>query len=175
MASNRSLLYLDFGYLTARQMWEEVGLPAYQRFTAEPSRATAVESAVHAWHIHEWVWHEANPGTDTQRNPVYQTFRDNLVIACPELAWVHDIADATKHRGLGRPVDVQRLNPAVAGGSFSVNGRLLSVGGKVLRFRGTGLTIELTDGSRHAVADVLANVIAFWQAHFAKASLPPSE
>jgi len=166
MASNRTVLYVDFGYSTAREMWEEVGLPAYQRFTVGQGRATAVEAAVHAWHIHEWVWHEANPGTDTQRNPAYRAFRDNLIAVCPELAWVHDIADAAKHRGLGRPVNVQRVNPATPGKVLAISGKALLVGGKILMVGGAGLSIELTDGSQHAVADVLAVVIAFWRAHF---------
>lgn len=176
MTSNRNVLYVDFGYATAREMWEEVGLVAYQRFTGGQSRANAVEAAVHAWHIHEWAWHEANPGIDTQRNPAYRAFRDNLFTTCPELAWVRDIADAAKHRGLGRPADVQRVNPPVAGKALLLGGKLWSVGGgKILMAGGVGLTIELTDGSRHAVADVLANVIAFWQEYFEKASLQHPE
>lgn len=166
MPTNRSILYVDFGYSTAREMWEEVGIPTYNKFVGDQNRATAMEAAIHAWHIHEWAWHEDNPGTDSQRDPAYRIFRDSLISDCPELGWARDIADAAKHRGLGRPVDVQRVNAAVGGGVLAIGGKVILVGGKAVMLPRAGLSIELTDGTQHAIADVLARVVAFWQSYF---------
>ncbi len=174
MPKNRSVRYIDFGYLSAREEWEEVGLPAYEMFRVAPSRATAMNAAVHAWHAQDWIWHENNPGIDTHGNAKFNAFRRQLIEDCPELEWVGDIADAAKHRGLGRPnpPQVQRMNPAVPGrGVLMSGGKVVLTGSGAILLGGVGLTIELTDGSQHAMADVLASVIEFWRAHFEKAPL----
>ena len=177
MASSRSVVYVDLGFTTARQEWEEVGLPAYERFKEAPGRATAMDAAIHAWHVQDWIWHENNPGVDTYRNRAFYAFRDKLIDGCPELEWVGDIADASKHRGLGKltPPQVQRMTPAVRPKPLRVGGRLIAVeGGKVLAVGGSPLTIELIDGDKREVAVVLKTVVDFWQAHFAGTSAPPS-
>ena len=50
-------------------------------------------------------------------------------------------------------------------------GKVVLTGSGAILLGGVGLTIELTDGSQHAMADVLASVIEFWRAHFEKAPL----
>ena len=169
MASKqRSVLYVDFGFTSAKEFWREVGLPAYDRFKANPNRQTAIEASLHAWHVHEWVWHDANRDMDT-KGPAYDAFRDALIAKRPELAWVRDIADAGKHRGLSRqkPLPVVKgvstgdLQQLVGGdGSFLVDseGRYLAGPGD--------LEIKLTGGKPRQAATVLATVIAFWEAHF---------
>jgi hypothetical protein len=52
--------------------------------------------------VHEWIWHEQHPGEDTRHNDKYQKFQSEIVGHCPELAWVRDVADASKHCGLAR-------------------------------------------------------------------------
>ena len=171
MGTNRKVVYVEFGYHTAREEWEEVGLPAYERFKLSPTRATAMEVAIHAWHAQDWLWHEVNPGVDTHSNPAFAAFRKQLIADCQELEWVGDIADAAKHRGLGRPKppQVERMNLAQEPKLLLwSNGRLaLTTNGKGILVGGRPLTIELTDGSKHEVAQVLERVVEFWQARFA--------
>lgn len=95
----REVQYVNFGFESAHDVWAEVVLPAYERFIAVPSRANAIDVSGHAWHIHEWIWHEQHPGSDTRNNKDYESFRDKLLSDCPELAWVRDVADAGKHCG----------------------------------------------------------------------------
>jgi hypothetical protein len=162
MPSNRNVLYVDFGFASARQYWDEVVLPARDRFTAAPNRTHAIEAAVAAWHLHEWLWHERNPGEDTQGNKKYRAFRDTLLSDCPELTWVRDVADAGKHRGLGRQAEVRRMMDSAAAGGFGA----FAFG--VSPFGGTEpvpipLTIALNDGSYHQLKDVLTKVIEYWR------------
>jgi hypothetical protein len=167
MPSNRTVLYVDFGYVSAREFWQEVGLPAINRFLLEGNRGNAIEASSQAWHIHEWVWHESHPGEDTRYNTDYRTFQNDLIVRCPELAWVRDIADAGKHRGLGRPAALRRVDKT----SSILLGRdgsmLLGRDGEVLLSR-PELTIEMSDGSIHAVAVALRAVAAFWDKWFEK-------
>ena len=169
-----SVRYLDSNNTTALQMWKVIGFPAYQRFVAAPSWPTAMDAAVPAWHIHEWVWHELHPNTETRNNPDYTKFLEKLFDDRSELAWVRDIADAAKHCGLGRPTNVQNVEPAVPPKPLIFGGMLIAVaGGNVLGVGGSPLIIELIDGNRHDVALVLKLVAEFWQKWFALASPPP--
>ena len=160
MPSNRSVQYVDFGYSTARQYWEEAGLAAYQRFTEQGSRQTAIDACSHAWHIHEWLWHELHPGEDTQGNPPFLVFRKDLIDECEELAWVRDVSNAAKHRGLGRPGEVSAVNNRREGilAGHSLNGRPYGVT--------IGVSIDLTDGTRLDLGGVLSTVIKFWNGRF---------
>ena len=78
-ASNKTVVYVDFGFTSAEQFWAEVVLPAYERFKAEASRANAIDASVHAWHVHYWIWHDQNRGEET-RGRKYKNFTDKLLI-----------------------------------------------------------------------------------------------
>jgi hypothetical protein len=115
-------------------------------FKAEPTRGKAIMACFPAWHIQDWIWHQQHPGEDTRNNSDYQLFQQQLFADCPELQWIRDVADAGKHRGLGRQsVEVREVKSA-----WPLNA--------------TPLTMTLGDGTQHAFADVLDYVIQFWQA-----------
>lgn len=164
-AKQRSVLYVDFGFTSAKEFWREVGMPAYGRFTATQNRGTAIEASTHAWHVIEWVWHDNNPGADTQGNQTFVAFRDGLIAACPELAWVRDIAEAGKHRGLGRSGVVVGSVDTRKPAAVTFGGTPVTFAGQAGVFGG-GLTILMLDGMQYQVAPVLATVIAFWEGHF---------
>ena len=110
MAPNRTVKYVDFGIASAKQFWDESVIPAYEKFKTQPNPSNAFGASFHAWHVHEWIWHERHPGEDTSGNRDYEAFRKNCTDSCPELAWLRDVADAGKHRGLGRrSVEVRRV------------------------------------------------------------------
>jgi hypothetical protein len=147
--TSRAVRYVDFGFTSAREFWDEVVLSAYECFKAEPTRGKAIMACFPAWHIQEWIWYEQHPGENTLGNNEYQQFQHQLFANCPELRWIRDVADAGKHRELGRrTVEVR----AVEG---------------TLRLNAPRLTMILDDDTRHDFADVLQRVIKFWRAnHF---------
>jgi hypothetical protein len=125
-------------------------LPAYECFKAEPSRGKAIMASFPAWHIQDWIWHDQHPGEDTRNSKDYQPFQEKLLLDCPELQWIRDVADAGKHRGLGRKkpkVEVREVK-----GTWPRNA--------------TPLTMTLDDGTQHDFADVLERVIEFWRAKY---------
>jgi hypothetical protein len=148
-ARGKTIQYINFGFTSAREFWDELVLPAYKCFKAEPTRATAIMACFPAWHIQDWIWHQQHPGDGTRNNNDYQQFQQQLFANCPELQWIRDVADAGKHRGLGRQtVEVREVK-----GTWPLNA--------------TPLTMTLDDGTRHDFADVLERVIEFWRAtHF---------
>lgn len=165
--SNKTVQYVDFGFTSAREFWAELVIPAYERFTAQPNRANAITASGHAWHVHEWIWHDEHVGDDTRNSIPYKTFQKTLIDQCPELAWIRDVADAGKHRGLGRPAEVRR----VASGTRLVAGPLggmplgaTPLGGGIVET--TPLCITLTDSSPHDFAEVLSRVMDYWRANY---------
>jgi hypothetical protein len=165
MVSKKSVQYIELGYTTAEQYWREVAWPAYERFKLAPSRQAAIEASMPAWHIHEWIWHEKNPGEDTHGNKKFRKFQKRILTDCPQLSWIRDVADASKHRGLGRqPLEIKRMSlrrrfsGAISGapiGALPISGNGL---GK--------LAIVLNGGSTHDLSDVLACVVGYWQGNW---------
>jgi hypothetical protein len=146
----KTVQYVDFGFTSAREYWAEVVLPAYECFKADPSRGKAIIASFPAWHIQDWIWHEQHPGEDTRNsNKEYTQFQEKLFDDCPELTWIRDVADAGKHRGLGRStLEVRKV----------INTWPLNT---------TPSIIKLTDGAEHDFADVLSRVIEYWRTkHF---------
>src|SRR5262249_16501487 len=76
--------------------------PAVRECRGMASTRSAFQAAQAVWHLHDWVWHQRNRGQDTRGNPAFDTWRNGLLAACPELGWLRDITDASKHPGLGR-------------------------------------------------------------------------
>jgi len=149
-ARKKRVQYVDFGFTSAQEFWDEVVLPAYECFKAEPSRGKAIMACFPAWHIQDWIWHDQHPGEDTRNSKDYQPFQEKLFLDCPELQWIRDVADAGKHRGLGR----QKPKVEVRGvkGTWPRNA--------------TPLTMTLDDGTQHDFADVFERVIEFWRAKY---------
>src|SRR5260370_25415620 len=98
----------------------------------------------------DWLWNDQRPGEDT-RNKEYEIYRQQLFANCPELAWRRDVADASKHRGLGR-ANLQVREVA-----------------KTWPRNTQPLTIVLDNGSEHNITDVLLRVVEYFrEAHFPK-------
>src|SRR5580704_15158446 len=145
---SKTVEYIDFCFTSAREFWDEVVLPAYESFKANPSRGNAIIASLLAWHIQDWIWHEKHPGGDTRSSASYTQFQGKLFYDCPELPWVRDVADAGKHRGLGRStLKVKELR-----NTWPRNA--------------TPLTIKLNDGSEHDFSDALSCVIEYWRTEY---------
>ncbi|MGC1305121.1 MAG: hypothetical protein WA840_22360 [Caulobacteraceae bacterium] len=146
----KTVRYVDFGFTTVREYWAEVAEPAYQRFLNDETRGNAIAACLALWPLHDWLWHEQNPGEDTRkRKKDYDQFRQQFFNNCPELAWLRDVADAGKHRGLGRS-DVQVREVA-----------------KTWPRNTLPLKIMLDDGSEHNITDVLRRIVEYFRkTHF---------
>jgi hypothetical protein len=144
----RTVQYVDFGFTSAREFWSELVLPSHERFKADPSRANAMIASLVAWHVQDWIWHDQRPGEDTRNSKDYPLFQAKLFNDCPELAWIRDVADAGKHRGLGRPT----LEVREVANTWPLNT--------------TPSTIKLDDGTVHDLADVLSRVIEYWRTRY---------
>ncbi len=164
----RCVNYIDFGFTSAHEYWTELVLLTYARFQADSSRANAILVSAGAWHVHEWIWHDLNYSQEA-RGATYTIFKDKLFSACPELCWIHDVADAGKHRGLGRPsVAVQQVVTGTRVVGPLNTWVLNTIPLNTMQTVQTPLVITLSDGSRHAFAAVIAKVIEYWRAnHFA--------
>jgi hypothetical protein len=145
ISRGKTVQYVDFGFTSAREYWAEVVLPAYECFKSDPCRGKAIIASFPAWHIQDWIWHERHPGEDTRNsNKDYTQFQENLFNDCLELTWIRDVADAGKHRGLGRStLEVREVRR-----TFPLNT--------------TPLNIKLYNGTEHDFADVLSRVIEYW-------------
>jgi hypothetical protein len=146
----KTVRYVDFGFTTAREYWTEVAEPAYQRFLNDETRGNAIAACLALWPLHDWLWHEQHPGQDTHKSKKgYDQFRQQFFNNCPELAWLRGVADAGKHRGLGRS-DVRVREVA-----------------KTWPRNTLPLKIMLDDGSEHNIVDVLRRVVGYFRrAHF---------
>lgn len=132
----------DIGYNTTQEFWDEIVLASAARFKADPTRAHAMAVAIYVTQFLDWVFYERNPGHDTGGNPAYAAFKRRHHLACPELAWLQDLADVAKHRALGRK----------AAGLLKREGAAFP------------LVLELGDGTCHAMDEMVARAIAYWRA-----------
>jgi len=101
MPSNRGVTYIDMGLNSVEAYWKEIVDRDVRAFRTDPSTSPIFHAATGVWHLHDWVWHDRNPGQDS-RGPAFDAYRERLLTACPELGWLRDVADAGKHRRLGR-------------------------------------------------------------------------
>ena len=140
---SKTLTHVEFGFTSAVEFWHEVVLRARSRFLGHQNRQHAIEAAWAAWHLHEWIWHDMHSGKRASGGD-YTTFRDGLLAACLELVWMRDVADAGKHRALGR--------------AEIMKGRARSGHAR------TPLCIHV-DGKDYEFADALERVIGWWRTH----------
>jgi hypothetical protein len=158
MTSNKAVTYIDMGLNSVEEYWNGVLVPDVRAFQIDPSSRSLFYAARAIWHLHDWVWHEENPGQDSH-SPAFRSYRDGLLDACPELGWLRDIADASKHRGLGRQPEVKGAQPKVVG----MYSGLLALTQNVLKFY-----LVLNDGSHQEADDAVRTTVEFWQTRLGK-------
>jgi len=153
--------YLNFACTTASSFWLEVCTPSHTRFFERPGRLTAIQAAWPTWHVHEWVWHERNPGQDTRNNRAYERFRDGLITGCAGLGWLRDVSDASKHCGIGRTPRVDQ----VSGTGLHTTGEITDVFGMRPDTQADPLVLHV-DGVPHAFDSVLRTAIVYWRTNY---------
>jgi hypothetical protein len=136
---------VDLGVYTAYDFAFEVAFPNYRAFMRAPSSMTAMNAAWALWHLREWC------NYDNKETSGY--VKSELLRQCPRLAWLKDIANASKHRELtsSHPV-VSQLRSHLVTRSMSMD----SLGGSTTEF-----TI-LVGGKTHNFTEVIDEVYIFW-------------
>lgn len=163
MASNRVVTYIDIKLNSVQEYWGELVAPNVKAFRGEPSPRSLFNAAHSVWHLHDWVWHDRNPGQDS-RGAAFDAYRQHLLTACPELGWLRDIADAGKHRGLGRKPIVAGADPReIHEASLPL---LLNTVARMAFF------LMLNDGTQQDARSVLRAATEFWRAELATMNLP---
>jgi hypothetical protein len=149
--------YLNFACSSASVFWLDVCVPSHSAFFARPSRLTAIQAAWPTWHVHEWLWHENHPGKNVDLK-----FRNKLITDCPQLGWLRDVTDASKHCGLGRTdITVDR----VSGTGLKTTGEISDPLGSRLHTQSDPLQL-IVDGGSHNFDDVLRAAIRYLQTHY---------
>jgi hypothetical protein len=157
--------YIDIGLNSIDEYWNELIVPSVREFNAKPSARSAFQAANSVWHFHDWVWHERNPGQDSSGQE-FIAYRNKLITACPELAWLRDIADAGKHRGLGRSsLEVKGAAPGLMPGHTMM---MTGTGGGIREV----FTITLNDGKKEDVGATLKKAVDYWRTELADRNLP---
>jgi len=164
MASNLGVTYIDFGWDSVEKAWGQWVVPNVQAFRSTPSASSVANAALPLWHLHDWVWHEQYSGQNS-RGAKFDAYRDDLLTRCPSLGWLRDIADASKHRGLGRQPEVKGAEPHYVGGFNNIQLKIHSLG--TLTY-----FIVLNDKSIHDMNDVLRAAVEFWLNELKSKNLP---
>lgn len=156
------VIYIDIGYNSAREFWDEIVLASAGRFETQPTRAHAMACAIYLSYFLDWVFHERHPGQAARGNPDYVAFRQKHHVACPELSWLADLADVAKHRGLGRRTVVLKQ---LVGAGVRQEGAATDELGQQPHISESPIELEFVDGTRHRFDDVVDNAIAYWRAN----------
>src|SRR5205085_3430779 len=113
LRQRKSVRYIELGVPSARAFWENIVLPNYEQLNKDPCPASVFNAAQAAWHMKDWIWHDQHRGEETRNNKEHVAFEAKLFDDCPELAWIRDVADGSKHCGLTRDsVTVRELGNA---------------------------------------------------------------
>ena len=174
MTSNRTVTYVDIGLNSVGEYWNALVMTGVKAFISGPTPSSVFHAAHSVWHLHDWVWHDRNPGQNSggQR---FTDYRNDLLTACPELGWLRDIADAGKHRGMGRLPEVKGAEPRMTGQpmprSIVISRHSMTSGGFVGDQK-LGYFLVLNDGTIHNVEEVLKLATEYWRSYPAAPDLP---
>lgn len=116
------------------------------------SSRVAINCAMTAWHLIDWIYHEFKPNTVT----LFE-FQNELKTQCSSLKIMHDITKGSKHYRLTRHKPEVKRTDLHRGGFSS---------GFSLGFNVSVLYIENEDGSNMHFESEIAKVISFWQQYF---------
>ncbi|MCY4355835.1 MAG: hypothetical protein OXC09_13885 [Truepera sp.] len=144
---------LSFG-LTAPNLLEELKDYVERFRDNDLDEGLARDCAWRAWHLCDYVFEELGPNSQF---PCPKKLKNHVKCVCPELAYIQDIWNATKH------VEITRYTPQVKaaryhGGAFSCDFSH--------DFDISHLRVVLADGQWVFFADVIDRAVEFWSAFF---------
>jgi hypothetical protein len=168
----KPVAYVDIGISDAKAFWRLIVLPDVGDFKSNPADARfGLHVAEALWHVHEWLWHDQNPHSDT-RAAEYKSFQRELFVKCPELSWMRDVAETAKHRGLSRPgIEVERIALKLGrggSGGYNSSGGGYRVGAVAYGSGTPQRAIEALSGHGpdRWLDEVVDTVVAFWTVNY---------
>jgi hypothetical protein len=75
MPSNKVVTYVDIGLNSVEEYWNALVVPNVRTFQTQPSSPSLFNVSHSVWHLHDWVWHDRNPG-ENSRGPKFDAYRD---------------------------------------------------------------------------------------------------
>jgi hypothetical protein len=143
----------NYGVQSAQDYWVLVTRPDVEEFKRLRSPRTVAHVVQSLYGLLQWHADE------------YGNVEDFYFQQCPELAWIKDIANSAKHRGL------DRKREAVANMGLKQTGLLAYgvAGGYGMPSGGYGSSEPvaiLDDHTEHRLIDFIEKVEAFWQGKF---------
>jgi hypothetical protein len=102
VATNTSRTIVQIGINSAREFYENVALPNIEAFWSKNDMPSAFNAAFAIWHVADWRFYEL-PQYQPHNRKQWEAFCDYLKQKCPLISQIRDVAEAAKHRELGRP------------------------------------------------------------------------
>jgi hypothetical protein len=158
----------------AKSFFERFALPNVRDFEASPANERlGLNAALMLGHMCEWYWYDSHPDKNPRCPDYNDGFLPGLYRECPELKWLADIAEATKHRGIGRGThSITRVSTLA--GRHGVGGVGVGMGYNVAGAVGSGtpeLRVYCDDDTSHWLGDIIEAVKNYW---ISKLSVSPS-
>ncbi|MFC1552338.1 hypothetical protein ACFL6P_07195 [Candidatus Latescibacterota bacterium] len=160
---------LSFGISTPQEFFTKLKQEQQSLDEDLTSSRYAINAAMTAWHLREWVW-----GLAVKKNmevkkklgkysKTRKTFYNYLLAQCPELETMQCICEGAKHLGTkGTSVD----NTSVHGGAFNNNSFSKAFDISRLQIEKDDKTKEKDDKTKVYFDNELKNVIDFWEQFF---------
>jgi hypothetical protein len=132
----------------------------YREFKLDTtSSRKAINCAMTAWHLTDWVFNEFNSSISTNFNSL-GLFIAEVKRLCPSLQIMHDITNGSKHHTLTRhnpQINDSNLHTGTFDETFDQT------------FDISSLVIEMNDGSIKYFEDEIKQAIDFWISYFKSA------
>ena len=118
------------------------------------STKLALDYAMNAWHLAEWIYKEYNLCVYF---PTLKLYQDDVVLQCPALKIMHDLANGNKHYLITKYRPTVK-NTTISTGAFSSDfSRDFDI---------STLVIELNDGSEIYFEDEIEKAMIYWEDYF---------
>jgi hypothetical protein len=150
---------IDLGIASAFDFFREVAWPNHVAFSRRPSSIAALNAAWAYWHLHEWHFWDHHPSTLSRKeaDALVQECREHIVRDCPELGWLRDMTDASKHRRLRRRVRVRSISTRTIGGPLGT----APIGTRPISATLAKIVVD-ADGVTHDLETVLEAASLYW-------------
>ena len=144
---------LSFNIKTTEDFFKKL-IEEFNEFqTDRTSTRVALNCAMTAWHLTDWVYNEFNGQLISQFRTL-ASYQQELKQQCPSLQIMHDLTNGTKHYFLTRHRPVIKETKLHKGSFSSDFSRDFDI---------STLDIELNDGTKIYFEDEIENAISFWK------------
>jgi hypothetical protein len=160
----------NYGIYTARDYWKQITKPHIDEYKRQRSPKKAVQVVQSLWGLVLWCADEQGKG--------WPIFVADLMVHHPEIvewSWIRDIANSTKHRGLGdRTRTVENIR--IQGAGHLPYGRAGGYGETSGGYVPSEPVITLDNGRERKLIHVVLKLEYFWQTWFQESpAAPPPE